>query len=174
MSLSRLFLGFMIASLAFADGSHILLHQRVDPFDITVFAPGERMTAAQTDLSVMVQNAADHSNVGNAQVTLRFQRKDAGKITEVVALATHARATNKLLYGAKVTLPSEGPWSFTAAVDAQGKNVVVGAALDAGPAEAPLQNRWALFIFVPVAIVLFIINRRLRRRWMPRHRPARP
>src|SRR5581483_6075326 len=43
---------FMVASAAWGDGSVVLLHQHVDSFDITVFAPSNRMTVGQTDLNV--------------------------------------------------------------------------------------------------------------------------
>lgn len=167
MNARLLTLSLLIAATLLADGSHILLHQQVTPFDITLFAPENRMTTGQTDLTVMVQNAADHSDVSDAHVTLRFEKNEAGKILELVAPATHGKATNKMLYGTTVSLPSEGVWKFTADVEAQGKSVVVADKLDVGPAQPPLSEKWPLIVFVPVAIVLFIINRRLKRRWRP-------
>jgi len=164
---------FMVASAAWGDGSVVLLHQHVDSFDITVFAPSNRMTVGQTDLNVMVQNA-DHSNVSDAHVTLRFQRMDNGKIVEVVVPATHSKATNKLLYGATITLPDEGSWKFTVEVDAGGARVSMPAQLVVGPADTSVKEKWPLIVFVPVAIILFIINRRLKRRWKPTYPQARP
>ena len=164
----------LLAVSVFADGSVVILHSTVDPFDITVFGDEAHLTVAQSNLSVMVQKAADHGDVPDAHVTLRFEREQGGKIVEVVAPATHAKAKNKLLYGATVTLPTEGYWKFTADVDAQGARVSVPAQLAVGPAEAPMKEKWPLIVFVPVAIVLFIINRRLKRRWRPTYRQARP
>ena len=165
---------FFLSQLAVADGSHVLLHQQVSPFTITLFAPGNEITVGRTDLTVMVQNAVDNSNVPDAHVTLRFKRNEAGTITEVVAPATHSKATNKILYGAAVTLPSEGQWNCSIEVDGEGKSVSVLARLSVGPADAPLSEKWPLIVFVPVAILLFILNRRLKRRWRPTYRPTRP
>ena len=164
----------LMAQLTLADASQVLLHQRVDPFDITVFAPESQMTTAPTDLTVMIQTASDHSNVPDAQVTLRFDKNEAGRIVEVVAPATHAKATNKLLYGANVKLPSEGEWKFSADIDAQGKNVVLADKLDVGPPEPPLKEKWPIILFVPFAIFVFILNRRLKRRWLRTRPTARP
>jgi hypothetical protein len=167
--------GLFIAScVALGDESVVLLRQHVDPFDITVFAPASHMTVGRTDLTVMVQNAADHSDVPDARVTLRFERMDGGKIVEVVAPATHAKATNKLLYGATITLPNEGSWQFTAEVEAKGTHVSMPMQIIVGPAEPPVKAKWPLIVFVPVAIILFIINRRLKRRWRPKYPQARP
>lgn len=171
----RLFTFALLASTALGDGSVVLLRQQVQPFDITVFAEHAPLSVGQSNLSVMVQRAADHSDVPDAHVMLRFERNEAGKVLEVVAPATHAKATNKMLYGAMVTLSNEGTWKFSADVDAQGAHVTVPAQFNVGPAEPAAQQKWPLFVFIPVAIVLFFLNRRLKRRWRPRptHPPAR-
>ena len=175
--LTRAVLLAVLATGAWGDGSVVLLRQQLQPFDITVFAEHAPLRVGQSNLSVMVQRAADHSDVPDAHVTLRFERNEGGKIVEIVAPATHAKATNKLLYGATMTLPNQGYWKFAAEVEAQGATVAVPAQFAVGPAEPPLKEKWPLIIFVPVAIVLFIINRRLKRRWRaspPTYRQARP
>jgi hypothetical protein len=151
-----------------------MLKQRVGPIDVTLFGNSAHLTTAQTNLSLMVQKASDHSDVPDAHVTLRFTRNENGKIMEVVAPATHAKASNKMLYGAVVTLPNQGYWSFMADIEAQGSHVEVAANLPVGPPEAPLKEKWPLIVFIPVAIVMFIINRRLKRRWRTPYRQARP
>lgn len=159
----------MLAALscaaAFADASAVLVRQRVDPFEITVFAEHTPLTVGQSNLSVMLQRAADHSNVPDAHVTLRFRESQSGKIVEVMAPATHAKATNKLLYGATVTLPNEGQWNFEADVAAQGSTAIMPATVSVAAQEPALKEKWPLIVFVPVAIIMFFINRRLRRRW---------
>ncbi|HEX4748481.1 MAG TPA: hypothetical protein VH302_02970 [Bryobacteraceae bacterium] len=174
MKLVRLAFGVLYASIALADGSVVMLKQRVGPIDVTLFGNSAHLTTAQTNLSLMVQKASDHSDVPDAHVTLRFTRNENGKIMEVVAPATHAKASNKMLYGAVVTLPNQGYWSFMADIEAQGSHVEVAANLPVGPPEAPLKEKWPLIVFIPVAIVMFIINRRLKRRWRTPYRQARP
>ena len=162
----------LLARSMFADGSVVLLHKQVQPFDITVFAEQSPLTAGQSKLNVMVQNAADHSDVHDARVTIRFRKNEAGKITEVMAPATHDKASNKMLYGAAVTLASEGAWTFSADVSANGASVTVPAQLTVAQAAPPMKEKWPLIVFIPVAIVLFILNRRLRRRWRPTYPQA--
>jgi hypothetical protein len=154
-----------MTACAFGDGSAVLVRQRIDPFDITVFAEHTPLTVGQSNLSVMVQRAADHGNVPDAQVTLRFRENQAGKMLEVMAPATHAKATNKVLYGAIVTLPNPGEWKFEADVTAQGSTVTMPATLSVTAEEPALKEKWPLLVFVPLAIVMFFINQRLRRRW---------
>jgi hypothetical protein len=164
----------LIAQIAFADASTVLLQQHVDPFDITVFSEHAPLTVGQSNLSVMVQRAADHSNVPDAHVMLRFRQTQGGKIVEVVAPATHAKATNKLLYAATVTLSTDGPWKFETDVSAQGASAIAPATLTVAAEEPLVKGKWPLIVFVPVAIVMFIINRRLRRRWRSTNPPTRP
>ncbi len=172
--LASLRLGVLLTAVAFGDGSVVLFRQHVQPFEITVFTEHTPVTVGQSNLSVLVQKAADHSDVPDARVTLRLQKEEGGKIVEVVAPATHAKAANKLLYGANITLPSEGNWAFTADIEAQGARVAMPAQLAVGEPESPLKQKWPLIAFIPVAIILFVINRRLRRRWRPTYPPARP
>jgi hypothetical protein len=162
----------LFACSVLGDGSVLLLRKQAQPFDITVFAEHSRLTVGQSKLSVMVQNAADHSDVRDAHVTLRFRKSEGGKITEVMAPATHDRASNKMLYGATVTLPSEGAWKFSADVSAHGVMITTPAELTIAPAEPPMKEKWPLIVFIPVAVVLFILNRRLKRRWRPTYRQA--
>jgi hypothetical protein len=159
-------------AVAFADGSVVLLHKQVQPFDITVFADNSPLSVGQSKLSVMVQNAADHSDVPDAHVALRFRRNEGGKITEVMAPATHDKASNKMLYGATVTLASQGVWKFSADVSAHGASVTMPAELTIAEAAPPMKEKWPLIVFIPIAILLFILNRRLKRRWRPTYRQA--
>ena len=162
------------SALAFADSSAVILHQRADPFDITLFGESAHLTTAQTNLSLMVQKATDHSNVPDAHVMLRFTREQNGKIIEVVAPATHGKATNKMLYGATVTLPSEGEWNFAADIDTKSARVQAASKLSVGPPEAPMKEKWPLIAFVPLLILAFMLNRWLKRRFRVPYRPTRP
>ena len=159
---------------AYADSSAVILHQRADPFDVTLLGESTQLTTAQTNLSLRLQKASDHSDVPDAKVSLRFTRDDNGKITEVMAPATHARASNKMLYGALVTLPAEGYWTFIADIDAQGAHVQAAAKLSVGPPEAPMNQKWPLIALVPVLILAFVLNRWLKRRFRIPYRPTRP
>ena len=176
--MSKLYRAFilpvLIALPALADSSAVILHQRADPFEITLLGESTHLTTAQTNVSVRVQRASDHSDVPDAKVTLRFTRDQDGKITEVMAPATHGKATNKMLYGAVVTVPSEGYWTFSADIDAQGAHVETAAKLPVGPPEAPMSQKWPLIAIVPALLLAFMLNRWLKRRFRIPYRPARP
>lgn len=134
------------------------------PFIVTVFSEPVPVRAGKADLSVMVENATDQSNVQDAHVLLRLRKMESGSVVEVAAPATHDRATNKLLYAASVTLPSAGLWQMT--VDVREKSDTASAAGDLSvlTAEPPLIQHWPLFAVVPLMIVFFVLNQWLKSR----------
>ncbi len=92
----------------FADGGTLLFRKPAGPFVLTAFSSPAPLRVGRADLSIMVQKENDQSTVLDAVVSVRLKRSVGGTIVEIVAPATHARATNKLLYAANVTLPSAG------------------------------------------------------------------
>jgi hypothetical protein len=164
----------LLTSILLADGSTVIFRKAVDPFDVTLFGNESRLTLGQNNVSVMVQNSSDHTDVADAHVTLRFTRQEQGKIVELVAPATHAKAANKMLYGANINIPGEGYWTLTIEVEANGARANVPVQIPVAAAEPQLSQKWPLILFIPVAIVLFVINRRLKRRWIRPNPQARP
>lgn len=148
-----------------ADGNTTLFRQQAGPFVITVFAEGGALHAGPVDLNVMVQRVSDEANVQDAKVNVRLKRSAADKIEEVVAPATHANSPNKLLYGAHITIPSQGEWII--GIDASGKDGFgsAEAKLNILPQQSATSAYWPYFVMVPVVIGLFILNRRLKRKW---------
>ncbi len=121
----------------------------------------------------MVQKAGDQSTVLDASVTVHLIERDSKNITEIVAPATHGKATNKLLYAANVTLPSAGEWRVIVQIhQAQQDAEVTGEINVLGP-EPPLLTYWPYFVLVPVVVLLFIFNRWLKRRRNVSNRVAR-
>lgn len=157
-----------------ADGGTMLFRENAGPFVVTAFCDPVPVRVGSADLSVMVQKASDQSNVLDATVSLRLRRSDNGSILEVVAPATHAKATNKLLYAAHVTLSSPGNWHLAADIKQGGETASAVGELNVLPKEPEAENYWAFFLMVPALIVAFMLNRWLRKKWgISRHR-ARP
>lgn len=128
----------------------------------------------------MVQNGKDASTVLDAIVAVRLKQSTGGKIVEVVAPATHARATNKLLYAAHVTLPSAGQWLLTVDVTAKhsgggsASGEVASGEIDVLPQQAPVPAYWPYFAVVPVLVLFFAMNQWLKRKRRLRNPQARP
>jgi hypothetical protein len=160
---------FLTAMLLQADGGTVVFHKQAGDFDITVFSKSEAVRAGANDLSVMVQRQNDKSTVMNASVLLHLQRTNsAGEITRLTGIATHARATNKLLYAATLNIPSTGIWQLDADVTSNGRTALVSGEITVLPPQPPIVNYWPYVAMVPALAIAFIINRKLRARFRSR------
>lgn len=160
--------------LAWGDGGSVLFRKQAGPFMVTAFAEKLPVRAGAADLSVLVQRVSDESNVLDAQVNVRLRQSAGGKIEEVMAPASHSRATNKLLYAAHITIPSAGLWTLSVYVSGKNGSGTASGDLNASPPQSPAEANWPYFVLVPVMIVLFILNRWLRKKWRAKNPPARP
>lgn len=157
-----------------ADGGTVQFHKQAGPFDVTLFSSPVPLRAGKADLSVMVQKASDNSNIQNANVTVHLRKATSDNVVEVVAPATHGKATNKLLYAAELTIPSPGAWQVNVEVNAAGTTATAAGQIEVLPPQAPAVSYWGYFALIPFAILLFVFNRWLRRRrqmLFPRARP---
>lgn len=142
----------------------MLLRKPAGTFTVTVFAEPVPVRTGAADFGVLLEKTADRSTVLDAEVRLRLRKTESGSIVEVAAPATHARATNKLLYAASVTLPSPGAWQMAVDLREKGEEASASGSLTVLPAEAPLVEHWPLFALVPVMILLFAVNQWLKSR----------
>ncbi len=161
-------------AVVWADGGSVLFRKQAGPFIVTVFAASLPIRAGAADLSVMVQRVSDEASILDATVNVHLRQSAAGKIEEVVAPASHARATNKLLYAAHVTIPSTGKWTLGVDVKQKDGSGSASAELNVLPQAGPAESYWPYFVIVPAFIVLFIVNRWLRKKWRVRSPQARP
>lgn len=151
----------------------MLFRKRADPFLVTAFSEPVPVRVGAADLSVMVQNVNDRSTVLDASVSVRLKKSSAGRVVEIIAPATHGRATNKLLYAAHVTLPSAGQWQLSVDIKKAPAAAAASSELNVLAQEAPAETYWPYFAMVPLLIALFVFNRWLRRKWRtsPQARP---
>jgi len=156
-------LSILLMPALWADGGAVLVQKQAGPFRITIFGPSADLRAGKTDISIMVQKSSDKSPVLDAKVNVRLRRTGPEGISEVYAPATHARATNKLLYAANVTIPSAGKWALSATVDAGQSNAEVASDLNVLEPEPAVEAYWPYFVTPLALVVLFLLNRRLKR-----------
>jgi hypothetical protein len=158
----------LTAVLVNADGGTVLFHKAAGDFDITVFSKSEAVRAGGNDLSVLVQ-APDHSTVMDATVLLHLKlTQSSGDILRLTSIATHARATNKMLYAAAVNIPATGTWLLDADVTSHGRHGVAAGQIQVLAPQPPVVNYWPYVAMVPALGVAFLINRKLRERFRPR------
>lgn len=112
----------------------------------------------------MVQDANDHSAILDAQVLVHVARTVNGEIHEVAVPATHAKATNKMLYAANVPFDAPGDWRAMVDVSLHGKTASISGPLRVLPKQPPILAYWPFFLVIPVIIALFVLNRWLKRK----------
>lgn len=173
----RVIWGLAICGLVLADGGKVQFRKQAGPFEITLFSAPNPLRVGTADLSVMVRTAHDQQTVMDAHVQIHFIQQVAGHITEVVAPATHERATNKLLYAAKMDLPKDGSWHAEVEVKRNLEAADVSGQIDVLPPQAPLVAHWPYFALLPVLLLLFAANQWLkqkrRKAVSPPTRPSR-
>jgi len=141
-----------------------LFRKQAGPFLIAAFAQPTPVRVGTADISAMVQRVTDQQTILDASVNIHLRQSTEGRIVEVVAPATHANATNKLLYAAHVKIPSSGTWTVSVDVNAkQGAGLAAGD-VDVLPQQPAGEAYWPFLVFVPLAIALFALNRWLRAR----------
>lgn len=164
----------LAAGILLADGGTVQFHKQAGPFDITLFSSPVPLRAGRVDLSLMVQNLTDHSHIHNANVTVHLRKSTAENVVEIMAPATHAKAANKLLYAAEMTIPSPGEWRVNVEIDAAGATATATGEIEVLPPQAPAVTYWGYFALIPFAILLFLFNRWLRRRRQSLYPRVRP
>ncbi|MBV8865032.1 MAG: FixH family protein [Acidobacteriaceae bacterium] len=161
----RILLVFLIAAeIIFADGGTLVLRKQAGPLTISIFSSPEPLRVGPADLSVMVQKRNDKSEVLDAKVSLHLTHSNPDGIAEVFARATHANATNKLLYASRVNLASAGVWRLAAMVDSKNGSAEVAGEVTVRPPQPPILAYWPYFTLVPLIIALFVVNQWLKGR----------
>jgi hypothetical protein len=140
-------LALLLALRAEADGGLVRISQPVGPYTVTVFSAPTPLRVGPIDLSVLVQR--DGTPVLDLPVSMVLRNGD----TRLEAPATHAAATNKLLYAAPLLLPAAGRWVVNVTVGVES----VGFEMDAEPALGVLAF-WPYLVLPFVCVALFAVH----------------
>ncbi|MBV9874062.1 MAG: hypothetical protein JO025_04985 [Verrucomicrobia bacterium] len=174
-----LFVILILASNAFADGGSVQLHSVSGPFDITLFAEPPLPRAGQIDFSALIQDAKSGEPVMDAVVTLTLAPVKVHQnaqpawyppscaVTEPANLAAvpllHSGASNRLLYGATVQIPSAGVWHVRTEVQRGDQQALVAGTLNIADPLPPVASYWPLFLFPVIAIGLYVLREHARK-----------
>jgi hypothetical protein len=159
--LKRLLYLLAIAGCLWAHGGVLLLHERVGPYLISLFSADAPLRAGSQDFTVLVQGASDDSTMTDCRVLLSFRRPDAAKVRIDAQVGL---AANKLLYAAPAQLGA-GVWQFTISVQpSRGAAAEAHGTVTILPEQPPIATYWPYFAVPPLAVLLFILNRWLKRR----------
>jgi hypothetical protein len=144
----------------YADGGTLQFQKQAGPFTVTLFSMPVPVRVGAADLSVLVQDSQNNTLV-DGRVTVHLSKADE---RDIVAVATTAQATNKLLYAAPVELPKAGKWHVRIDVARAGLSGEAEGEIDVLPEEPPLEAFWTYFAIVPFGVLLFVLNQWLKRR----------
>jgi hypothetical protein len=149
---------------ALADGGQVRSSEVVSDYRVTVFTSPQPLRAGPIDVSVLIQHAETGEVAADAKATVELVNADKSA-PPLRAMATPEAATNKLLRAALFELPAAGKW--TVAVNAElpdGLPRTTRFSVEAAPPLPAWLTLWPWMAWPVVAIVLFVIHRRLAAR----------
>lgn len=161
--------GALPARLAGADGGTVRLVEPVGAFVVTVFSTPEPLRVGATDLSVLLQDRVSGVPLLDARVALEVLPPAGGDATPLRLAATHADATNKLLYAARFTADRAGDWTVHVTVRRGTDSIAAQCLLPVAPGASGLSAIWPYLALPPVAVALYALHARLLRRQRSRH-----
>jgi hypothetical protein len=165
----------LLGPSVFADGGAIIVREKVDGLEVTVFASPVPLRAGPVDVSVLVQDRAGRA-VLDARVDLGWTTASPAVspdwLPPCCSMATalgkmpapRGHSQNKLLYGAILPVRSAGPSQISVTVHVSGRQASLAIPVEALPPRPPVLAYWPLLAFPPVAIGLFAMHQRLSRR----------
>ena len=179
LSFVILVISLCLAANALADGGSVQLHSVNGPFDITLFAEPPLPRAGQVDFSVLIQDAKSGEPVMDAAVTLALTPVKVHQnaqpawyppscaVSAPANLAAvpllHSGASNRLLYGAMVEIPSAGVWHVRTEVQRGDEHALVEGTVDVADPFPPFANYWPLFLFPVIAVGLYALREHVQR-----------
>lgn len=148
----------LAAATARGDGGRVQLSETAGPFAVTVFTAPTPLRVGPVDVSVLVQGADGGAPVLDAAVQVAL----AAPSGERAAAATHAAATNQLLYAAVLDVPAPGRWTLAVHVAGRAGDAAVSCEVDVAPPLPPALAFWPYLALPGVAIALFALHQWLK------------
>ena len=137
------------------DGGSVVLREKSGPFVISVFAAPAADGLA--DLTVFVQDGANQDAVLDANVTIRVEG-------EQPVHASRDHGQNRMLYGAYVKTPHAGRNRFSVDVARRSLIAAVAGELQAPAETGRVAQHWAVLLFPPIFVAIFVLREWLVRR----------
>jgi len=143
---------------AAADGGTIRVVETAGPFVVGVFSAPEPLRVAPADLSVLVLERTGGRPVLDAAVTLEVRPPDGSAAGAQRLDATHAQATNKLLYATPFLPVVPGEWTLHVTVRRGAASATVDGTLPVSPDRVGLAGIWPYLAIPPLAIALYALR----------------
>jgi hypothetical protein len=138
----------------------MIFHRVANGLVLTLFVSPTPLRTGTVDFSVFIEDAASSNPVLDASVKLTVTSPGDRAIS---ASLNRQDATNDLLYAASLTLPRAGTYALLLESATKSKVAKVTCDLEVLPTAPAIQTYWPYLTPVPIAILLFAVNRLLRR-----------
>ena len=145
---------------ALADGGEVLCQRTSESVVVTVFSAQTPLRTGASDISFLVESAADSHPILDARVFVELE-SESGKTLH--AEATRALARNKLLYCCLLDLPEAGHWTMKVLVKRGTERSTMIHHLQVAEPQPTILAYWKLLLFPPLLTFLFMANQFLRR-----------
>ncbi len=157
-----------------ADGGTVRVVQQHGAYRISVFTAPNPLRAGPIDVSVLVQDLKTGEPLTDCETWVTLTPAGRGG-TPIQAPATTEAATNKLLRSAMIELPTPGEWQVRVTSTAVGHDLETQFTVTAAPALPRWLTQWPWFTWPAVAVLMFVVHRRLvaRRRQLSTTAKAR-
>jgi hypothetical protein len=143
---------------AAGDGGAMRIVETAGPFIVGVFSAPEPLRVAPADLSVLVLERTGGQPVLDAAVALEVRPPDGSDAAPQRLDATHAQATNKLLYAALFLPAVPGEWTLHVTVTRGAASAAVQCTLPVAPERVSLAVIWPYLAIPPLAIALYALR----------------
>jgi hypothetical protein len=150
-----------LVGIARADSGVVMCQRTSEPFAITVFSTEMPLRPGPADLSVLLEQADEHSPILDGEVFFELTHETGMSIR---AEATRSQARNKLLYCSLIDLPLAGHWKMIVRARRGNDRAEVLQDLSVAAPQPLLLSYWKLIAFPPTVIILFVMNQCLRGR----------
>ncbi len=140
-----------------ADGGMPCWSGSVGPYRVAVFISPNPLRVGLGDCSLIVQDAATHELVPQAQATLRLVPRDMSRPPRSVEFG-QSGSERRLFQSAELHLPEAGWWEFELSIDGSEEPATASFALEVADAPPRWLTFWPWFSWPAVAIALFGIH----------------
>ncbi|QDU63875.1 hypothetical protein Pan216_47560 [Planctomycetes bacterium Pan216] len=144
-----------LATSLFGDGGTVRAVEEVDGLRLTMMTSPEPPRAGVVDISLLLQDGASGKAILDRELVVRVWPEGDARRGDLVA-ATHAAATNKLLYSALVEIPRAGDWNIAAVADTKAGTIEATTSIEIQPPLPAWTELWGWIALPLVPIALFL------------------
>jgi hypothetical protein len=150
--------GVLLPRAAAGDGGTIRVVEAAGPFVVGVFSAPEPLRVAPADLSVLVLERTGGRPILDAALALEVRPPDGSDAGPQRLDATHAQATNQLLYATPFLPAVPGEWTLHVTVTRGAASAAVHCTLPVAPDRVGLAGILPYLAIPPLAIALYALR----------------